>query len=115
KKTPEVPKVVASSWGWSKPDALPTGVAAADYMTKLAEAADEWFKQRPGDSRELAKRIGEFRQGCSQLLLAEHKSLPLDERVWLINRCKTWATKLDQHLADVEAGRPVAQVLDQTD
>jgi hypothetical protein len=109
----EVPK--QEGWGWSKPDALTASLPAPQYLDKLADAADEWFKQRPENALALAKRIAEFRQGCSMLILSTHKQLPPEERVWLVNRCKTWAAKLSQQLTDLEAGRTIAQVLEQTD
>jgi hypothetical protein len=114
-KAPEEKVPPASGWGWAKRGALPSDVTPSDYLAKLADAAEEWFKQRPEDPVTLSKRIGEFRQGCSVLLLAEHKPLPEPEHIWLVNRCKTWAAKLDKHLADLEAGRDAAKVRGEMD
>jgi hypothetical protein len=95
----------APGWGWSRPDALPQGLDRSAYLGRLADAAEEWFNKRPEDAPGVARRIGEFRQGCSVLLLAEHPSLPPEDRAWLLERCRTWAAKLDQHLIVLEAVR----------
>jgi hypothetical protein len=98
------PQAVAG-WGWSKPGALPEDVSADAYLNALADAAGEWFKKRPEDPVALAQRLGEFRQGCSVLLLAEHRPLAAADRQWLVERCRLWAGKLDQHRQAVEAGQ----------
>jgi hypothetical protein len=91
-------------------------IAHADHIADHADLAlhllNIRLRRRPKaeDAVSLAKRIGEFRQGCSVLLLAEHKPLPEAERVWLVNRCKTWAAKLDKHLTELEAGKDVLTV-----
>jgi len=94
---------VSTGWGWSKPDALPQDVTAEQYLRQLADGAAAWFKKRPTERAALAKRIGEFRQGCSVVMLAEHRPLSDADRVWLIQRCRAWAEKLDGHLADAES------------
>jgi hypothetical protein len=113
---PDQPVAVASAaWGWNKPDALPTDLSAPAYLNALADAAGEWFNKRPEDPAALAKRIAEFRQGCSVLLLAEHRALAEPDRTWLVERCRAWATKLDGHLASVESGDAALTVRAATD
>jgi len=104
-----VPPVVVS-WGWDRPGAIPADVDAATYLTNLADAANDWFKKRPNDSAALARRIAQFRQGCSTLILSDHKPLTKEDREWLIERCQGWASKLDTQLAAVEAGEDILKV-----
>ncbi|CAN5426455.1 hypothetical protein BH11PLA2_BH11PLA2_11630 [soil metagenome] len=114
---PPVPTTPVASvgWGWAKPDALPKSTDAKTYLNELANAADEWFKKTPEDSVALAKRINEFRQGCSVLLLADHKALNAEQQSWLKDRCRKWATKFDDSLAKLEAGGSVETVRGEAD
>jgi hypothetical protein len=110
------PASVASGWGWNRSGALPQDVSADVYFTQLADAANEWFKNRPETAEDLATRIGQFRQGCSTLILAEHLPLSTTDRKWLIDKCRAWAVKLDQHLTAAEADNPnVQDIRDQVD
>ncbi len=92
-------------WGWDRPDALPQDLPRSAYLNHLADAAHEWFHQRPDTPIALARRIAEFRQGCSVLILSPHRPLSAEDRTWLVEKCRSWAVKLDAHLAAVEAGR----------
>lgn len=110
------PVVVAQAgWGWNRPGALPQDLPRSAYLTRLADDAEEWFRKRPDEPVALARRISEFRQGCSVLILAEHRPLPAEDRAWLVGKCKAWAAKLDAHLAAVEAGEDPIQVRDEAD
>lgn len=111
--SPPTPSV--ATWGWDKPGAIPENVDAATYLTKLSDAGGQWFKKRPESPEALARRILQFRQGCSTLILAKHKPLDTEDRKWLVERCRAWATKLDQHLADIESGADVQKVRTDTD
>jgi hypothetical protein len=102
---PRGPVPAATAWGWERPGAFASKDSAQQYLNALANAGIEWFKKRPESPDALAMRIGEFRRGCTVLILAEHKPLSNDDRAWLVERCRAWAGKLDKHLADVEAGR----------
>ncbi len=105
----------ASGWGWSRPGALAGDLPPAVYLDRLADAAGEWFKKRPDDPIALARRIGEFRQGCSVLILSPHKPLAAQDRTWLVEKCRAWAARLDAHLAALEGGASAAQVRDEAD
>ncbi len=107
--------VVASAWGWSKPDALPQNASPMAYLNKLADESEEWFNKRPDEPLALARRIGEFRQGCSTLILAAHKPLKDEDRRWLVGRCQAWAQKLDQQLAALEKGEDATVVRTEVD
>lgn len=96
----------ASAWGWSKPDASLKGATAPEYLNRLADAAEEWFANRPEDAASLAHRVGEFRLACSTLLFAEHRPLPPEERRWLVERCRVWAKTFDRLLVALEADHP---------
>lgn len=109
------PQQVASGWGWSKLNAFPADVSRAEYLKTLADQAEEWRRKRPETPQALAQRISEFREGCSRLILADHQPLPPADRKWLVERCRVWAKKLDDQLAELEAGKPVATVRSQVD
>jgi hypothetical protein len=114
-RIPGPPQVAKTGWGWTKPDAFPVGVSREQYLKALADEAEEWRRKRPDTPQALAQRINEFRQGCSRLILAEHKPLPPADRKWLVERCQTWAKKLDAQLADLEAGKTTESVRAQVD
>ena len=107
--------VAASGWGWNRPGALADDLPPGVYLDRLADAAGEWFKKRPDDPIALARRIGEFRQGCSVLILSPHKPLTAQDRAWLVEKCRAWAAQLDAHLAALEGGASAATVRDDAD
>jgi hypothetical protein len=96
--------VQAGGWGWARPGALPPGLTRDGYLNRLADAAAEWFQVRPDDAAGLALRLGEFRQGCSTLILSEHRPLTPDDRAWLAENCRSWSARLDGYLVALEAG-----------
>lgn len=112
---PPAPPPAPSGWGWNRPGALPQDVPASVYLNRLADAAAEWFAERPDDPAAVAKRIGQFRAGCSVLIFAEHRPLSDADRQWLVERCRAWADKLDKQLEALEAGQDPVQVRAETD
>jgi hypothetical protein len=110
-----LPRGEAVGWGWDRPGAVAQTGPPAAYLNRLADAAGEWFQERPDDPVALARRMGELRQGCSTLILAPHRPLPDEERLWLVAHCREWAGQLDKQRAALEAGRPAAEVRDQAD
>ncbi len=104
-----------ATWGWQKPGALPQQLPREAYLNQLADAAQEWFKQRPTDAAGVARRIHQFREGCTTLLLAEHTPLTQADREDLRKRCRNWARQLDQQLAELEEGRDPAAVRAEVD
>jgi hypothetical protein len=102
-------------WGWARPGALEGSGTAADYLRRVAKEAEEWSKKRPDQPTELARRIGEFREGCSALIFAPHEPLPEEGRKWLRDRCRVWAGKLDQQLTALEAGGDAQKVRGEVD
>jgi hypothetical protein len=105
----------SAGWGWNKPGGLRYELSRDAYLNSLADSAREWFNQRPDRPQALARRIAEFRQGCSVLIFSVHKPLPEEDRVWLVEKCRTWAAKLDAHLAAVESGQDVLKVRAEAD
>ncbi len=104
------------SWGWQKLETPLPNLSPSAYLEELAKAAEQWFNKRPDDSAALAQRIGEMRQGCSRLIFAEHTPLKAaEDRRWLVQKCRDWATKFDKSLEALEAGRPAAQVRQEMD
>ena len=85
------------------------------YLSQLAEAAKSWSNKRPATPDDLAKRLLEFRRGCSQIILAKHEPIPELDRIWLRKRCREWASALDQHLVDIESGQTVNEVIESVD
>ena len=103
------PSAESPAWGFARFATAKPEVSREEYLRQLASSSQEWTKQRPTDAAGVAKRISEFRQGCSAVLLAEHRPLTPEDRAWLKTRSRTWADALDRHLAAVEAGAdPVA-------
>jgi hypothetical protein len=112
-------------WGFEKfakqinqsNDRLDPPLDRESYLEQLAVAAEAWTVKRPENSADLARRIGEFRMGCSALLLASHEPLPQADRDWLREKCANWAAALDRHLQEVESGvdsNTVRRQVDQT-
>jgi hypothetical protein len=98
-------EVAAVNWGWAKPGGIPNDAPKpAEYLDGLANTAQEWFNKRPEDAAGVAKRINEFRTGCSQLIFATHTPLDPKDRDWLVEKCRLWAKKLDDHLTALENG-----------
>jgi hypothetical protein len=100
----------SAEWGWNRPGVLTSTASPSAYLHGLAEAAEDWFRQgvkeRPGDAVALARRIGDFRRGCTALILAPSTALAQADRDWLLKHCRDWAVKLDASLATVEALAP---------
>jgi hypothetical protein len=94
---------------------MKTKPIALDMPEDEAELAGWLERLVVGERLELARRITEFRQGCSVLILSDHKPLTADDRAWLVERCRAWVAKLDAHLAFLESGQPAATIRDQAD
>jgi hypothetical protein len=106
---------VGSGWGWDRPGGFPEHLPPGTYLHYLADVAREWLDQRPETPMALARRISEFRRGCTVLILSPHRTLPAEDRSWLVEKCRAWAAKLDAHLAAVEAGQDVLKVRGEAD
>ena len=113
----------SNAWGFARfaeefeksQQALEPPLDRKAYLSKLAGAAKAWSNKRPMTAAELAQRLSEFRRGCSQIILAKHEPIPEADRAWLRKRCREWASAIDIHLADVEAGQPVNEIVKSVD
>jgi len=103
------PAVASAGWGFNKISELPRNADAKTVFAKLADLADEWGKKPTDDRLALAKRLTEFRLGCSALRDAK---LPLSaaESEWVKLRCQDWAAEIDKHLRDLDATGDVLAV-----
>jgi hypothetical protein len=110
--TPHRPRSVVTAWARAD---LPPDEGPAAYLDSLADAAEEWFDERPEQPAALAERIGEMRQGCSQLIFAEHEPLSEGDRKWLVDRCRKWAGTFDEQLEALEAGEDPGVVREKMD
>jgi hypothetical protein len=106
---------VETAWGWNRPDAFPANGTGGSYFQTLASEAHEWFDERPESATALARRLSEFRQGCTMLFLAKHGPLAENDRQWLVNRCRLWARNIDRHLGALEGGVDWRQVRSDAD
>ncbi|TWT92407.1 hypothetical protein [Stieleria varia] len=91
-------------WGFDNQELLSAKVQPQQYMTLLADAADDWYNKRPDTSEALAKRLEQYSQGCQILLEAPHEQLAQADREWLLERCAAWKGKIDDLRAEVIAG-----------
>jgi hypothetical protein len=96
--------VPSHGWGWAKPGALPAGQSRTHYLNSLADCATDWFQSQPESVTSLALRLGEFRQGCSILILSENRPLAGDDTTWLVESCRAWSATFDGYLIALEAG-----------
>ena len=112
---PVEPAATPTGWGWDKPGAIPGEGPADAYLTQLATAADDWFKKRPDDAAGVKTRITQFRDGCSTLIDSPHDPLAVEDREWLVEKCKVWRGKLDEQLAAIDAGTDPLTVRESTD
>ena len=104
------PSASVVPWGWAKSGGIPTEPGRAEYLSALADRAEEWFDERPAGAPALTRRLAEFHQGCSAFLFAPHEPLAPELRDELRRKCRDWAQKFEGYLADLEAGQDPAAV-----
>jgi hypothetical protein len=118
-RTKPIDEPVAKSegigWGWAKAGTIRDDLSAKDYLNSLANGAEEWSKKTPTEAVALAKRINEFRTGCTTLIFSPHKPLGEADRKWLVERCRVWGERLDKQLQAIESGKPMLDVLGTVD
>tara|TARA_R110002095_G_scaffold200403_2_gene180629 strand:- start:905 stop:1783 length:879 start_codon:yes stop_codon:yes gene_type:complete len=93
-----------AGWGWNRPGALTADIPANQYLNRLADSANEWFKKPTETKASLITRLTQFRAGCETLINAPHPQLSAEDRVWLIERCQAWAGKLDEQIVSLQKG-----------
>ena len=108
-------QVASTEWGWNRPDVFKPDLSRAAYLERLATSAEEWKRKKPETPEALARRIVQFREGCTRLILAKHEPLTPKDGAWLRERCRVWSKKLDEQLAALESGGDVTSVRNQVD
>ncbi len=88
------------AWGWNRPGVM-TAATRAEYLERLADAADEWFSLQRDEPRQLQQRLEELVAGCQRLIDAPHEPLPESDRDWLVEKCRAWKETLDGQLAEI--------------
>lgn len=106
------PPPLAGGWGFARGEDLARLDGDGARLTKLSGLALEWNKKQPQNRTELAKRLLEFRQGCSQLLL-NPPPLTKPHQVWFAARCGDWASSIEQHLHALEVGADFSKALEE--
>jgi hypothetical protein len=112
-----------SEWGWATLPAPvermgkdePTAQERTQYLEMLATRARDWYESRPSNSKQLLKRIDEFRMNCEKLIAMEHPSLPEKDQVWLRERCQIWLGKLNDQRTKLTSGESVEVVQKEVD
>jgi hypothetical protein len=107
---PGVAPRASAVWGFARVKELPRNAGDAAVLSRLADLAQEWANQRPTDADGLARRLMEFRLGCSVLLLDDDLPLSAPQQKWLRLRCGDWAAALDALLRRLDETRDVAGV-----
>jgi hypothetical protein len=92
-----------SGWGFSKSGLLAQNLSATDYLNELADAAADWFNKRPDSADQLANRLTDFREGCDALLVAPHPQLADADRIWLIEKCRSWRERINEQLSILDS------------
>jgi len=111
------PAPAQAVFGWNRQGLFAEGLSREAYFITLADAANEWFDVQPREPAELAARIGQFRDGCSRLILAEHQPLPKADQIWLREKCRAWGEKIDGLRIQLESGESpevVRSAMDET-
>ncbi len=104
------------TWGFDRSGILTANVSSGEYLNSLSTAAGDWFNKRPEEPQAVAARLREFIHGCDTLIEAPHSQLSQDDRAWLVERCRTWKSKIEAQLAALESQRSTPiEVRDATD
>ena len=96
----------AVAWGWARSARSLPADPVLRTMTSWRTLRTSGPMTGPRSRPDLARRLGEFRVGCSLLLLDPHEPLKKHEgeEDWLVNRCRRWAARLDELMATTDAG-----------
>lgn len=78
---------------------------AAEYFERIAASGQKWFEQPRDTPEQLSALLQITSRNCETLINAEHEALTDAERIWFVEKCVNWKTKLDVTLADLQADR----------
>ena len=92
-----------SRFVWTSPDDLSRPATAELYWHRLASVKQWWFSEKPAKKVQLALRMGQLSQGCSVLILQDHKPLLPADADRLKNTCRDWAKELNGYITDLQS------------
>jgi hypothetical protein len=98
------------AFAWTMPQTWPEANRGTFFRFLADQAERFWTTDPPETADQLARRMGEFRIGCSVLLLAKHEQLDTADQNWLRERCEKWARARDEQRKQLET--PAADVAD---
>jgi hypothetical protein len=78
--------------------------SSSQYFNRIADAASEWFIQRPINSAQLISLLQDVSDDCQILIEAEHPALTTAERDWFVTKCGNWKTEFDITLSSLQSG-----------
>lgn len=87
---------------WTSPDDLSRPTSPEQYWRRLASVKQWWFSEKPANKVQLALRMGQLSEGCSVLILQEHKPLPPADADRLTKKCREWASELNGYIAELQ-------------
>lgn len=106
----------APGWGFERSGILAANVDGNEYLESLATAAGDWFNKRPNDSSLLSERLLQFSHGCDVLITAPHNQLQKQDKLWLVEKCRLWKSKIDNlELAVRENRIPIQAAIQEAD
>ena len=79
--------------------------SSTQYLTRIADAGNEWFNLHPQDSAELISLLQDVSNDCQILIDAEHQPLTAKEREWFVTKCTNWKKEFDTALASLRSGQ----------
>jgi len=97
-------KPEASKLVWTSPEDLSKPASAEQYWQRLATVKRWWFSEKPANKVQLALRMGQLSQGCSVLILQEHRHLPPEAGERLRQKCRDWAKELNGYIVELQKG-----------
>lgn len=103
---PDAQKPVAkANWGWLDDSGLSEPTDAKSYVDRLIVGANQWFDVELDSADQYEKRLTELRDGCQQLIDAEHPLLSGDQKEFLVDRCKEFQAKFNRQLGQLNQDR----------
>jgi len=95
-------KPQTSTLVWTSPEDLSRPASPEQYWQRLASVKQWWFSEKPANKVQLALRMGQLSEGCSVLILHEHKPLSPADADQLTKKCREWATELNRYIAELQ-------------
>lgn len=99
-------------WGWQR--VASSSSTRSEYLSSLAQSANDWFAVRPQSKSDARLRIEEFISGCDNLIQSNHIALSKEDSAWLVDKCRRWKGELEEGLSDLDS-RPLSESLASVD